>query len=111
SQHGDWFGACLQVRLERRPSDQRRDAHYVERIAGAVIATQPLGVAFADPFRNPCYVADGRCDDAFEDSVARADLQQLIHAVVSASKTFTWLNEVDAYQSIDILVGEGIDDH
>src|SRR5580658_2241226 len=47
AQHGHWLSAVDRVRCDGGAADQRRDAHHVERIHGAVIPAQALRIAVA----------------------------------------------------------------
>ena len=91
----------------RRPAEQRRHAHHVERIEGAVVAAQPLRVALADPE----HVADRRRDDtgcSAEDRVPLGELDELIDRVSRPIAAHRSIRDADAHQAIDVFVRKGI---
>src|SRR4029079_15884107 len=56
----------------RRSADERRDAHDLKCIEGAVVSTEPLGIAVT----GPQHVGDRGRDDAVEYGAALGDFQE-----------------------------------
>src|SRR5215471_15759889 len=90
----------------RRPSDQGEHSHDVERVHGAMIASQALRVAGTGPH----HVADGGCDHTFERGVALRQIEELIHGVISRAPV-VGTDYRDTDQPVHFLVRKWIQDN
>ena len=106
AQHHDRLRAGARIVGRRRPPDERRHAHHVERVERAVVAAQPLRIAVA----GPQHVADGRGDDPLEDGVSLGDLDELIDRIAGPESALRRVRHPDAHQVVDVLIGKRIED-
>ncbi len=106
SEHRHRLGAGRRVLGRSGPAGQRRHAHHLERVHGAVIAAQALRFALS----RPSDIRPGGRDHTFEDSVSLGDVQKLVDVVVAAVPAPLALDG-DAHQPVWVLVRERVQNH
>ena len=105
AEHRDGLGSLRGIRVGGGTPDERTHAHHVERVHGAVIAAQPLGLARA----RPGHVAPSGGDHPAEDRITLRDVQELVDRV-GAAVAAALAQHVDAHQAVGILIGERVED-